>query len=182
MSIACLGWGSLVWKPDDLPLRNGWFQDGPLLPVEFARQSSDDRITLVVVPGKPYVRTLWVLLSVLDLDTARRALAKREHIQEENIAAHIGSWSREGGSEGALDQNIGRWAIQQQLESVVWTALPPKFARQEGRIPTADEVIAYLRGPGDRSKAEEYIRRTPLQIDTDSRRRIISELGWNPTS
>jgi len=42
------------------------------------------------------------------------------------------------------------------------------------------DVLQYLRGL-DRNKqelAEEYIRKTPKQIDTDYRRAIESELGW----
>jgi hypothetical protein len=59
--------------------------------------------------------------------------------------------------------------------------LDPKF-KQEKRVPTSDEVIAFLRmlPPEVRSGAEEYIRKTPRQIDTAYRRRIEAELHWTP--
>jgi hypothetical protein len=42
MNIACIAWGSLLWKPQPLKLASGWHRDGPLLPLEFVRQSDDD--------------------------------------------------------------------------------------------------------------------------------------------
>src|ERR1043165_4665768 len=101
--IACLGWGSLVWDPRDLPCRGGWQNDGPLLPVEFARASggakkSDaaDKITLVICPDAPRVRTYWTLLDVADMKTARERLAVREYAGANTKWAetNTGFWDR----------------------------------------------------------------------------------------
>jgi hypothetical protein len=39
MNIACIDWGSLLWKPQPLKLASGWHRDGPLLPLEFVRHT-----------------------------------------------------------------------------------------------------------------------------------------------
>ena len=46
MKIAVLGWGSLIWDPKELDANNEWNNDGPFLPIEFARISNNGRLTL----------------------------------------------------------------------------------------------------------------------------------------
>jgi hypothetical protein len=68
------------------------------------------------------------------------------------------------------------------IDAVVWTALPAKFAGASGRVPTAEEAVAWLDSlQGEaRAKAEDYIRRTPAHIATRYRRLIEQRLGWRP--
>ena len=93
ITIACLGWGSLVWDPRELPIQRTWFQDGPLIQVEFVRQSRDGRITLVIEKTVPPVRSLWAIMDTKELSIAREALCDREGIPRKNEKEHIGSWS-----------------------------------------------------------------------------------------
>ncbi|MDD5155095.1 MAG: hypothetical protein PHF11_01240 [Candidatus Omnitrophica bacterium] len=178
MKIACLGWGSLVWNPQDLPVRIPWFNDGPLLPIEFARLSQGERITLVLVADMPCVRSLWALMSITDLDQAKKELARRERTD----IANIGSWPPNSNARHEFDKVIGEWAIQKNLEAVIWTALSPRFNSNEKRIPSVEEIISFLKGlPYEKRKyAEEYIRKAPLQINTDYRRKIEVEFNWTP--
>jgi hypothetical protein len=183
MVIACLGWGSLIWDHRDLPLQGKWFCDGPFLPIEYARQSSGRRITLVLVPKSfTLVRSLWVPLNVKNLLEARKALGKRECKMKERPESCVDYWPR-GSRNRFATRQISRWARGLEIDAVVWTNLPPEFDGEE-KIPTADQVMSYLHAlNGDeQNEAKRYIRKTPRQIVTEYRRRIEAELGWTPES
>lgn len=199
MRIGCLGWGSLIWNPKGLPVRARWFEDGPLLPIEFARKSSRGRLTLVIVPTlEEHVRSLWALFSTGDLAAACEALRVREGIGKEK-AHDIKSWSAGGpgapepsarlvdshaGAPDPISTVIGAWGSRVGLDAVVWTGLPPgDFGTPPvQRAPTEEEALEYLdsRPHEHRLVAEEYIRRAPVQIDTRLRRCFAAKLGWAP--
>ncbi len=182
MKIACLAWGSLVWEPKDLLVRIPWFNDGPLLPVEFCRQSLDDRITLVLTPGKSPVRTLWALHSVDKLDVAIESLREREGISSQNKTTHIGRWENGSQPQNEIETEIACWAEEKRIDAVVWTALPAKFNGKNNVVPTIDDLLSYFRKLAfdKRQRAEMYIRNAPVQIDTDYRREIQEAFGWSP--
>lgn len=179
--IACLGWGSLVWDPRELPIQRKWFDDGPLVQVEFARQSMDGRITLVLERSAIPVRSFWSIMDLSDISNARNALQSREGISNKN-SNNIGSWSV-GEALPEMIIGLSEWANARGVDSVVWTALPSKFGEGKTKgAPTEAEVVAYLSQltGSKRDVAERYIRFTPKQIDTAYRRRIESELHWTP--
>lgn len=172
--IVCLGWGSLIWDPRELPVEGEWQEDGPPLPIEFVRQSNNGRLTLVIDPESKPVPVLWAELAVTDLSEA----VERLRIREETATRKVGCWPNEGPSDYAND--IGGWAARKSISGVVWTALGPKFADQDGLRPCPDQAINYLRGlAGDTLVlAREYVEKAPKQIDTDYRRAFTAALGW----
>ena len=178
-TVACLGWGSLTWDPRGLSIRRYWFDDGPLIPVEFARQSQDGRITLVLLDGARMVRSLWALMDARTEDDAREDLRKREGIFKKDAATFVGSWP--SGPTHPIPA-LEEWALARRLDAVVWTALPPKLQSAKGDQPTEDEIISYIRElrGARRTNAEQYVRRTPRQIDTAYRRRMEAEFNWTP--
>ena len=178
--IACLGWGSLVWEPRELPIQRQWSCDGPLVKVEFLRQSRDDRITLVLHESAGAVRSFWATIELEDVDAAAKALAAREGVPDKNVEKHIGRWSRGNASPECVIE-LAPWAESRGIQTVIWCALPPKFKGEEGKVPSSSEVVAHLSqlvGP-TRDVAEQYIRRTPAQIDTKYRKDIEASLGWS---
>jgi len=181
MVIACLGWGSLIWDPRELPVQGRWFEDGPMLPVEFGRQSSDGRLTLVLVPTTPLIRSLWAPFSVDTIAAAREALRKREGVLKQNLEKHIAVWQASDQHDSS-PAGISTWARSLHIDAVVWTALPPRFSGEENRVPTADDAVAYLRqlSHEQRRHAERYVRMAPRQVDTPYRRRFQLDLGWTP--
>ena len=83
MFIACLGWGSLIWKPDTLPLAGAWFFDGPDMPIEFARVGDGGELSTAICANAPMCKVLWAVLDVETLEEAREALRVREQIPED---------------------------------------------------------------------------------------------------
>ena len=180
MRIAILGWGSLIWQPKNLLIQREWFSDGPFLPIEFARQSQDGRLTLVIAETAKPIRTLWALMATEDLDTAINSLLVREGIPIKNLNGSIGSIISTEETEDDVKLIIKDWANRLGLDAVIWTNLPAKFQGTNKRVPNLTEAIDYLKSldVNAKSNAEEYIRNTPRQIDTDYRRKFETEFGW----
>ena len=179
MNIACIAWGSLIWKPGALKLASGWMPDGPLLPLEFVRDSDDsEELALVLHEPAPPVPTYWARLDAADLDCAREMLREREKVRPD-YPEGIGSIPN---PYGPVDEGIAAWMHSHELDAVVWTALPAKFAGVSERAPSAHEAVAFLAGlEGEtRAKAEEYVRRIPPEIQTWYRKLFEEKLGLTP--
>lgn len=166
--IVCLGWGSLVWAGRDLPVKSAWQDDGPELPLEFARHSADGRMTLVIVQNVPPVPVLWVELDVDNLNQAVSSLAEREGVPRQHV---IGRWPNKTAQQYQCEQAIAIWAHNIGVDGVVWTALPPGMKQTRGIMPKLDEIIAHFSrlDKAARERASEYVRRAPPQIETPYR-------------
>lgn len=180
MNIVCIAWGSLLWKPQPLKLASGWHPGGPRLPLEFVRQSDDSpELALVLCESAKTMPTYWAYLATDSLDEARAMLGAREKITPAR-PDWIGSIPPVDGARA--DARIAAWLEEKGIDAAVWTALPPKFGGVSGRVPTAEEAVAWLdsRSGDERAGAEEYLRHTPAHIDTPYRRLIAARLGWRP--
>ncbi len=105
MKIACLGWGSLIWKSGALPVAGEWQTDGPSLPVEFCRVSDGGELATAICMNAPALPVLWVWLNTTSLSVATQALREREAIPDDRCDG-IGSLLIAGRNAGA----ISTWA------------------------------------------------------------------------
>ena len=105
-----------------------------------------------------------------------------------NVGVDVGRWikgqkvNKNSRTDIGTVNSIRKWAINIGVDAVVWTALEVGLSDHRGVIPAPDEVLSHLHGlPYVAGRAaERYIRRTPIQIDTNYRRMIQQELGWTP--
>ena len=151
-----------------------------MISVEFSRQSSDGRLTLVIEPNAKPVRSLWAVMDNMELDAAVEALRSREGIPK-SAKNKIGYWSI-GDESPSNIPDLSEWVRSRGVESVIWTALGPKFNNNNGEVPSVEQAVQYFKGLSGsvRDEAEKYVRNAPTQIDTDYRRRFEAELGWSP--
>ena len=181
MPIAVLGWGSLLWNQGVLQLSSRWYADGPSLPLEFARVSSDCRLTLVLHGPSPAQTTYWARSARATLAEARTNLQRREQCPSINP---IHGLSRDGRVFGAVPEPvravIAAWLAQHaELDGVIWTGLA---ARWTGDVAFGvDAAVSYLGGleGAAATGAQEYIRKAPPQMQTPVRARVRAALGWD---
>lgn len=183
MKIAIIGWGSLIWCPGSLRLSSLWRGDGPKLPIEFARISSDERLTLVVHSQGQKVTTYWAFSAFQAMPDAIRNLRERENCG----SRCIGTLQRGKLPARGYTQQIKIWLdAHGDVDAVIWTALPSNWQEKRKKKFTIKDALAYLAELEARgqtagaalSRTREYIRNTPSQIQTRLRRKISRNKEW----
>lgn len=182
MKIAILGWGSLIWQPKELKYDKqlGWRPNGPLLPIEFSRISSDGRLTLVIDSNASPVQTLYTVSLYEKLDEAILDLAVREGSGKASIGYYNKEKDEFSPDNFQFKNEIRKWIDNTDCDAVIWTNLSRKFKDKIGLVHNSDNVIRYLETLPEETKviAEEYIRKAPKQIDTSIRKSIEEKFGW----
>ncbi len=169
--IAVIGWGSLIYDPGCLKIKlEKWEKDGPRLPIEFARKSDGNRITLVIYPPHfehedKWVTTYWNYLDVNTVDEARENLRQRERCLSLKAIGYVYK-----GKPYCKDIEIGNiikdWVRRKEISGVVWTDLESNIS--------LDKVIPHLKSlKGDEYlKTKDYILNTPKQTITPLRSQL----------
>ena len=185
MTIVVLGWGSLCWDPRKLRIADGWHDDGPHLPVEFARMSSDGRLTLVLFERaeQQNVQVLWAKMNTTTLNEAIDSLRERECCGKKYMGC-VDLDDSQNNNCNAVPKVLGiikEWTTNHNFSATIWTDLLANFENTNGRKFDKESVIKYLRDDLDRDcrkRAEEYVRKTPCQVKTKMRTIIEEELHW----
>ena len=186
MKIAILGWGSLIWDSRSLKIdgsigNNGWNSNGPYLPIEFARISKNGRLTLVIRNGVKYQQVLYSISLYKNLDEAVLDLSVREECGENKIGKYIKEKNEVTPIDFNYKDKIANWIEQEQdIDAVIWTNLSSFFKDKIGLKLSDINVVNYLTSlsPEAQVKAEEYIRKAPVQINTEIRNAIEEKLSW----
>lgn len=186
MRIAILGWGSLIWDSRSLKIdvtlgNNGWYLNGPYLPIEFARISKDGRLTLVIRNGVKDQQVLYSISLFRNLDEAVLDLAIREGCGKNKIGKYIKEISEVTPADFIYKEKIANWIEEKEnIDAVIWTNLSSSFKDKIGLELTEINAVHYLTClPLEvQAIAEEYIRKAPVQIDTKIRIAIEDQLNW----
>jgi hypothetical protein len=180
--IAILGWGSLIWKPEELHYQEPWEKGGPVLPLEFSRITSDRPLTVVLDPVNGVAcptRFAWSTKATLSdavADLGQREGASEEHVGYIDLQDNQSSIQKYP-EQINIDSVMHRWCKDNQIVAAVWTAIPPNFSERLGVNFSVEAALQYLKSlpKPAQARALEYIRKTPAEVSTPLRRRITTE-------
>ena len=154
-----------------------------MLPIEFSRVSVDGRVTLVIDPSAPPLRSFWAPLATPEFDAAIEALGRREKIESSRWDDWVGRHAfGDPAPESTFLAGLDDWLESRSLDAVVWTALPSRSPTGDLVVPPFSTLLAHLESLSaePRRRAEQYVRRTPRAVRTPHRARFEATLGWHP--
>lgn len=180
--IAILGWGSLLSDDPEQSVgwHGSWFRDGPSLKIEFSRvsQTAPRRgvLTLVIDPENGSTnRVAYCYSARNNVDEAVDDLARRERMPStRNIGCFVRTKRFEQSHDGASLEAIRNWAIEKNVDAVIWTDLRSNFTLQSGLKFSVAAAMDHLKGldAAARGNAIDYIRGAPDFVRTPLREAV----------
>jgi hypothetical protein len=182
---AILAWGSLVWDPRELQTAAQFVANGPLLPIEFCRISSDGRLTLAIDETFGAMCKTYSAPSALEnLDAAIENLRAREGIADAWSVGFVELGSG-GQSDAAMERHkqavatIAAWTESNAYDAAIWTALKSDFDEwgKAGEPFSVSAAIQYLEtleseNADTFARALTYIRKAPPEVETPVREEV----------
>jgi hypothetical protein len=180
MTIAFLGWGSLLWEPDSPfdAVHGPWAFDGPRLPLEFSRISATRASALTLVIDKQHgaaCQVAWCQSTRPTVEAAVRDLLTREGTKGDNIR-HLACEAALPPTTPAIDVAIATWGRSKGVTTVIWTGLDSNFTKATGKPFSISAAMAHIKGlpdPGKRA-AYDYASRAPDFIRTPLRSALMN--------
>ena len=182
MTIAILGWGSLIWdqeseqaKAFEESCRGKWkLAEGLELPLEFSRISKSRAFALTLVIDKKHGTDC----TVQYIESKRAELNDvicDLRCREGTVWKHIGYWKDSKENSGHLfSDRIGEWAKKATLDAVVWTALQNNYSDIKEEEFSLDNAMRHLRGLSCEGKheARKYLTNAPDEVKTKLREQV----------
>jgi len=184
MTIAILGWGSLLWdtRAEFDSTHAAWELDGPRLPLEFSRvsQTRGGVLTLVIdTQAGTECSVAYALSTRKSADDAIADLRCREGTTLANIGYCFVDGSRRQARTTKTAEAIAAWAADKKIATAVWTDLASNFeAKSAFKLPfSVPNAIAHLKTltPDVKAAAAQYVWRAPSFVDTPLRRALQIE-------
>lgn len=180
--IAFLGWGSLIWdpRPEFDEHHETWQEDGPELPLEFARISKSRSMALTLVLDSMHgarCRVAYARSKRRDPQDSICDLRSREGTTLRNIGYYFADGSARQARDDATATVISRWAAAKGFDVVVWTDLPSNFRTVLGHDFSVTAAVQHVRGlpPTGIAAAAEYVWRAPSFVVTPLRAALQGE-------
>jgi hypothetical protein len=186
MKIAVLGWGSLLWDPQNLQLASPFELTGPNLPVEFCRVSKNHRLTLIIDETYGTLCQTYAATSAFtSLDEAVENLREREVMSSVADIGFIELASNDRARAAAKRhphalETIADWTRTAGYEAAIWTALDSHFETSTAEPFSVNAAMRFLENleqhdPEAFARALEYIRNAPAATQTPVRERVAAQ-------
>jgi hypothetical protein len=186
MKIAILGWGSLLWDPQNLQLAAPFELTGPSLPIEFCRISKNHRLTLIIDERfGTLCQTYAAISGHTELGDAIEDLRLREAMSGAQDVGFVETATQQrspaaGKRHPHAIETIADWAQHARVDAVIWTALDSHFESQTGEPFSVNAAMRFLEGLEQNDeeafiRALEYIRRAPAATQTPVRDAVAAQ-------
>jgi len=161
MKIGYLAWGSLLWDYTQLNLKSGWIESSLQLPLNFSRISDKGkgRLTLVIDNNSGKINSIFISSTKINnLNKAINTLKLREKTKKNNIG-YINTKdnsSRTNLLSPEQLQSIFQLAINNNLDAIIWTDIPPNFQEITGEKINTINALKYI--DNKKNKKKTYIK------------------------
>ena len=156
MKIAILAWGSLLWNDKQLKLESNWQKSSIKLPLNFSRISDkgQGRLTLVVDQTGTNNYIYYGITQIRDLNMAINALKTREKTVKKFIGYInlINNTFRTANLDKKQLQTIQNWAINNNVDAVIWTDIPANFQEIRGEPFSVKNAMGYINSQKENRK------------------------------